>query len=550
MLESDGYDSTYNLSYEYDDVDEFSLASDDAVGDITTGTCTTLVDVRTYAPSELAPAASVTPHNGILFSGGTKRQSPMSSAAVTWEYTSLTTEDICQMMMDRVSHLAPIIGLADTDIILLLQDYKWNESQLIEAYMEDPSKVLSSAGLRDSSEEEQGSISRLSAQANFTCQICYTDYSNAETFALPCGHEYCISCYRRYITDKLNHGSVVQCMGCDVAMRNEDIVMVVGEEASKLLLLSSIKIFIQKHRHRYKWCPFSDCKYAIHITNPHTLIEFEASGSSPYVTCKNGHSFCFSCATDMHAPCNCILASAWLEKGQKESKTLNWILQNTKECPSCETSITRDGGCNHMKCGTCHHEFCWICEADWRLHTKDYFECNASTREMKIGTFENGDTRLLLQEYGQYCKLFNMHEESARLDGALGIKLETKLRSLQDKLGVSSVEAQFIVDAIEKLRNGRTALKWSFAMAYFADRSHNLYKIFRQTQMELSRAVEELSELLQLEDPKSIMKRKLLFYNKADFVQNRKNALFKCGEELLAKNICKDSSLKPIRGLN
>ncbi|AAS53475.1 AFR104Wp [Eremothecium gossypii ATCC 10895] len=542
MLESDLDDDTYELSYEYDDIDEFSLASDDGQGGITSGTSTTLVNDGGYEPRRLSPGACVISCNDVWPSMGMKHQASTYNATATLEYTSLTTSDISQMMIERVSHLAPILGIAETDIILLLQDYKWNEAQFIEAYMEDPAKVFESAGLRSPFEEEKDSRAYLHTQADFTCQICYTYYEVSETFSLPCCHEYCIGCYRRYVTDKLNHGCVVQCMGCDIAMTNEDIGMIVGKKASELLLLSSIKIFIQKHKHRYKWCPFSDCDYVIHVTDPHWLVELESSNSSPYVTCKNGHSFCFNCVTDMHAPCDCVLASSWLEKSQQESKALNWILQHTKECPKCETSIIRDGGCNHMKCGTCHHEFCWICEADWRLHTKDYFECNASLREMKLDKFGNGDEKLLLQQYGQYCKHFNMHEESARLDVALGKKVKTKLRTLQDKLGVSSVEAQFIFGAIEKLRDGRTALKWSFAMAYFANRSHNLYTIFRQTQVELSRAVEDLSELLQLEDPKLIMKRKQLFYNKADYVQNRKNALFRCGEELLAKNICKDSS--------
>lgn len=31
-----------------------------------------------------------------------------------------------------------------------------------------------------------------------------------------------------------------------------------------------------------------------------------------------------------------------------------------KECPKCERSIYKNGGCNHMTC-KCQFEFCWLC---------------------------------------------------------------------------------------------------------------------------------------------------------------------------------------------
>ena len=35
--------------------------------------------------------------------------------------------------------------------------------------------------------------------------------------------------------------------------------------------------------------------------------------------------------------------------------------KNVSFCPMCKTRIERIRGCNHMTCGFCLYEFCWIC---------------------------------------------------------------------------------------------------------------------------------------------------------------------------------------------
>jgi hypothetical protein len=55
----------------------------------------------------------------------------------------------------------------------------------------------------------------------------------------------------------------------------------------------------------------------------------------------------------------------WIKSGPKSQKnelfSLIWTRIRTKKCPSCHVKIQKNGGCNHMTCKKCCHEFCWIC---------------------------------------------------------------------------------------------------------------------------------------------------------------------------------------------
>ncbi|UJR32731.1 hypothetical protein I4U23_020190 [Adineta vaga] len=50
---------------------------------------------------------------------------------------------------------------------------------------------------------------------------------------------------------------------------------------------------------------------------------------------------------------------------------MEWITQNTKECPKCHFRIEKNDGCDHMTCIKCHYEFCWSCRADFDLIRKN-----------------------------------------------------------------------------------------------------------------------------------------------------------------------------------
>ncbi|SCV00192.1 LANO_0F05666g1_1 [Lachancea nothofagi CBS 11611] len=455
-----------------------------------------------------------------------------SSGVPKLAYSCLTTDQMFDLILARLERIQPIFEISYGDIIVMLQKYGWSEERLLEDWTEDQERVLVSCGLKlaTSSNRSRG----IQDHSDFVCNIC-CESNKQRTFRLECGHEYCIECYKHYIKDKLLEGKIISCMSCSLALKNPDIDAIVGDNSSQTLMRSSIKGFIHKHNNHYKWCPFVDCNCVIQVTNISALSEFPRFHLSPFVVCNNHHRFCFKCGLESHAPGDCQVAEVWVKMAQLESANLNWVLKNTKECPKCGVNIEKNGGCNHMTCQSCEYEFCWICELPWEGHGGGFFECTRFSKDEKNGATE---TKNSLRKYTFYYKLFSEHENSSKLDWALGLAVEQKVRALQENIGISWIETQFLPESIRSLIEGRTTLKWSFPVAFYSDPSHNLTKIFVDNQALLVSAVEDLSQLLQVKDPHDIIARKLEFYNKARFVQSRNRALSECGRDLLCKRIC------------
>lgn len=119
---------------------------------------------------------------------------------------------------------------------------------------------------------------------------------------------------------------------------------------------------------------------------------------------------------DYHAPTDCSTIKKWLTKCADDSETANYISAHTKDvsiyswetisfyvsytkqceifvlinlqtrlihyycitlqCPKCHICIEKNGGCNHMQCYSCKHDFCWMCLGDWKAHGSEYYECS------------------------------------------------------------------------------------------------------------------------------------------------------------------------------
>jgi len=242
-----------------------------------------------------------------------------------------------------------------------------------------------------------------------------------------------------------------------------------------------------------RWCPAPNCVYAVECG----IKDKDLLRIVPTVHCQCSHYFCFGCSLNDHQPAPCALVKKWLKKCEDDSETANWISANTKECPKCHSTIEKNGGCNHMTCRKCRHEFCWMCMGVWSEHGTSWYNCNRF--EEKSGSDARdaqAKSRQSLERYLHYYNRYANHEQSAKLDKDIYLKTEKKMQQLQNSTGMSWIEVQFLETASQALQQCRQTLKWTYAFAYYLARN-NLTEIFEDNQKDLEMAVENLSEMFE-----------------------------------------------------
>lgn len=237
-----------------------------------------------------------------------------------------------------------------------------------------------------------------------------------------------------------------------------------------------------------RWCPSPDCNNAIKVqyVEPH------------HVTCKCNHTFCFSCGENWHDPVKCHLLKKWIKKCDDDSETSNWIAANTKECPRCNVTIEKDGGCNHMVCKNqnCKADFCWVCLGPWEPHGSSWYNCNRYDEdEAKAARDAQEKSRSALQRYLFYCNRYMNHMASLKFEHKLYASVKEKMEEMQQH-NMSWIEVQFLKKAVDILCQCRQTLMYTYVFAYYLQKN-NQSVIFEDNQKDLEGATETLSEYLE-----------------------------------------------------
>ena len=189
-------------------------------------------------------------------------------------------------------------------------------------------------------------------EMNEYCLICYNKLTKDElnNNFIECFHGFCNSCYYEYLKEKIINNDVeyIKCpqKGCDTILNDNFIQFHLIEKDDIPLLEKYIKFKQRKQIAKdpnIQLCPFPNCEsYA--NKNPKSL----------FVTCLEGHKFCFNCLKDWHENEKC--------KIEEDVKFENWKKsKKVKRCPNCKYFIEKNEGCNHMTCRNCKYEWCWIC---------------------------------------------------------------------------------------------------------------------------------------------------------------------------------------------
>ncbi|KKA28964.1 hypothetical protein TD95_000898, partial [Thielaviopsis punctulata] len=448
------------------------------------------------------------------------------------EFKVFTPEILKSQQHQDIEDVNMILDLGKDEVAILLRHFRWNKERLLEDYMDNSKKILESAGFESSSKTKP----KIQIIPGFVCDICFDDDEGLESFAMKCEHRFCVNCYRHYLTQKIQEegeAARIQCphKGCRRILDAYSLEVLVADELKGRYHELLDRKYVED-RDKTKWCPAPDCQNALECR----VRKKDLDRIVPSVTCLCGHRFCFGCLLSDHQPAPCDLVKKWLKKCADDSETANWISAHTKECPQCNSTIEKNGGCNHMTCRKCHYEFCWMCMGPWNEHGTSWYNCNRYEEKSGADARDaQAKSRISLQRYLHYYNRYANHEQSARLDKELAIKTEAKMVQLQAASGLSWVEVQYLKSASEAVQNCRETLKWTYAFAYYLARN-NITKMFEDNQKDLEMAVEALSHMFEkpvqeLADPKQ----KTEIMDKTTYCNKRRVILLEYAAETLSK---------------
>jgi len=260
------------------------------------------------------------------------------------------------------------------------------------------------AQLLDSmSEEKRAQYLRLKEAQNktFECPICIDDVPVRETYIFDdCYHRFCRNCVCGYMKEEISQGSIIS-QGPNVGLKCP------ANRCNKILGIHEIRNVVDPPTYEHYdtllrdlaienmsdtvWCPTAGCGNAL-VREAQSVAPTRGArankrnatgrrvGTSMIMCYKCQYSWCTECKIPWHFEVTCAEYQKWVadeknkmvmlaakeaQKVAKEAKEMDmymeWVRKHTKACPKCSTIIEKNGGCNHMTCRKCRHEFCWLC---------------------------------------------------------------------------------------------------------------------------------------------------------------------------------------------
>jgi ariadne-1 len=318
---------------------------------------------------------------------------------------------------------------------------------------------------------------------------------------------FCLDCWDQYLTTKVAQGEThitcpaVRCglVVDDARIRRLARSPVVYERYVRF----ATKAFVDTNP-AVRWCPAPGCGAAINALDV----------TKGAVACGCGFRFCFTCNREAHAPASCEQVKAWAAKCKDDSETTNWILANTMDCPGCRSAIEKNGGCNHVTCRQCHHEFCWVCRRPWKGHA-DFFQCNKYKKDAQPAPMASGssgkrkkesqrekearereESRAALERYLHFYHRYLNHDKSRDFEQKIREMANNKMKELTET-DATWLGVQFVKAAAEQLIVCRSMLKYSYIYSYYMPEgvAKNLFEYLQQA---LENTTEDLSAMLSL----------------------------------------------------
>lgn len=502
-LDDDDYyddDDDGNDEYDdyYDDDDDHIMNDDDD-----------LIEVDSKFDSKKSDAVNFSslPQNSKGLSSSNHSDSNMfmsykrkDSNEEEFKYDVLTPDRIVQAMIENIKEVNQVIQLSSTTTRILLHHFRWDKEKLMERFYDgDQDRLFKEARIvnpfknNSRSSSEARSLSSRQKIKEFNCEICYLSFIENEMASLECLHKFCRDCWREYLKTKIideGMGLTISCAAhnCNILVDDNTVMSLVEDSTVKMKYQHLITNSFVECNRLMRWCPAPDCS---------NVVKAAYFDVQP-VQCICKHVFCFGCGEAWHDPVKCKWLKKWIKKCDDDSETSNWIAANTKECPKCQVTIEKNGGCNHMICKNqaCRAEFCWVCCGPWEPHGSSWYNCNRFNEDEAKKARDNQEkSRAMLQRYLHYCNRYMNHHHSLKLEKKLDSTIREKMEEMQQH-NMSWIEVQFLRKAVDVLCLCRQTLMYTYAFAFYLKRNNHSI-IFEDNQSDLEIAVEKLSGYLE-----------------------------------------------------
>ncbi|XP_017043645.1 E3 ubiquitin-protein ligase ariadne-1 [Drosophila ficusphila] len=443
-------------------------------------------------------------------------------------YQVLSVEQIVQHQRNIIDEVNNVLNLSPQVTRIILNHFKWDKERLFENYFESsPQEFFQRAHVVNPFEKKSEldlpstskTICTSSCSSQKFCGICLSPCN--ELKGVGCGHNFCAACWKQYLANKTCSEGLANTIACPSA--NCDILV----DYVSFLKLADDPEVIERYQQLItntfvecntlmRWCPAPNCTCAIKAN----CVEARP------VLCKCGHQFCFGCGENWHEPVSCSWHKKWMKKCLDDSETSNWIAQNTKECPKCNVTIEKDGGCNHMVCKNpaCRYDFCWVCLGSWEPHGSSWYSCNRfDEEEAKQARLAQQRYRSSMARYLHYYNRYMNHMQSMKMENKLYANVQAKIDDMQEEM--SWIEVQFLREGVDVLCQCRSTLMYSYVFAFYLG-NNNQKIIFEDNQRDMEMATEKISECLEREiTVKNLYEVKQKVLDLSHYCQKRRNVL-------------------------
>ena len=190
------------------------------------------------------------------------------------------------------------------------------------------------------------------------CPVCL-DHPEA-SFLLECGHFYCYTCLKHFLTTGItDKNPVLGCMECLAPIPLNTLRKILPHSELEDLFELAFHTHVRTNPEKFKFCGTPHC------TRLYQLAPKDSQDPPAFHCPSCLRSVCSACQGVPHEGISCFEAEINQNAEVQKADALleKWAGRKGKDvhrCPKCNAMIEKNKGCNHIRCH-CGAHICWVC---------------------------------------------------------------------------------------------------------------------------------------------------------------------------------------------